>query len=145
MKAGAPAVTIHGWEDGSQVLRHGLPVTLLSAPGAALFAGAGWWRALVTALREQHPDTDFTEVLDCADAPGRAAEALRAGQTRILFSPESPEIFAAVQAMAEACEAEIWTARPVSLDMAERGAGRKLAAWLETCHRLRGDKRGAFR
>ncbi|MCB8882470.1 hypothetical protein ACELLULO517_19640 [Acidisoma cellulosilytica] len=130
MRAGPPAVTIHGLEDGEMVLRLRRPVTLLSAPGAALYAGAGWWRALIATLRARHPDRVFTDVLDCADAPGRAAEALRAGQTRILFYPENPANVVAVQAMAEACGAEVWTARPEALDLAVRGADRKLAAWL---------------
>ena len=130
MRAGPPAVTIHGLDDGDSVLRLRMPVMILSAPGAALYAGAGWWRALVAELRARHPAVQFTDLLDCADSPGRAAEALRAGQKAILFHAETPAIFAAVQAMAEACQAEVWTDRPQALDMAERGAARRLAAWL---------------
>ncbi|MCB8875167.1 hypothetical protein [Acidisoma silvae] len=130
MRAGPPAVTIHGLEDGDSVLRPGVPVMILSAPGAALYAGAGWWRALIAELRARHPGAVFVDLLDCADAPGRAAEALRAGQKAILFHAETPAILAAIQAMAEACQAQVWTERPEALDMAERGAARRLAAWL---------------
>ena len=130
MQAGAPAVTIHSLDEGDRVLRCRRPVTILSAPGAALYAGAGWWRAVVAELTAGHPQAPFIEVLDCADAPGRAAEALRAGQRRILFRPESAALFASVSAMAEAYGAEIWTERPPSLDMATRGAERQLAVWL---------------
>src|SRR5689334_18677107 len=42
-----PAVVIHGLADARTVLAAGSPVTFLSAPGAALFAGCGWWRALI--------------------------------------------------------------------------------------------------
>ena len=130
MQAGAPAVTIHSLDEGDRVLRCRRPVTILSAPGAALYAGAGWWRAVVAELQARHPQAPFLEVLDCADAPGRAAEALRAGQRRILFRPESAALLASVSAMAEAWAAEIWTERPPALDMATRGAERQLAAWL---------------
>jgi len=130
MQTGAPAVTIHSLDEGDRVLRFGWPVTILSAPGAALYAGPGWWRAVMAELKARYPDAPFIEVLDCADAPGRAAEALRAGQRRILFRPESAALFAAVTAMAEAYAAEIWSARPPALDMAARGAERRLAAWL---------------
>ena len=42
-----PAVIVHGLGDARLALSVGLTVTLLSAPGAALYAGCGWWRALV--------------------------------------------------------------------------------------------------
>ncbi len=42
-----PAVIVHGLDDARAALAPGRPVTLLSAPGAALYAGCGWWRALV--------------------------------------------------------------------------------------------------
>jgi hypothetical protein len=46
-----PAVIVHGLSDARAALRPGWPVTLLSAPGAALFAGCLWWRELVAAAR----------------------------------------------------------------------------------------------
>ena len=51
-----PAVIVHGLDDARAALAPGRPVTLLSAPGAALYAGCGWWRALVRlAQAEQGP------------------------------------------------------------------------------------------
>ncbi len=130
MLAFPPAVTIHGLEQGRQVLALGRPVTVLSAPGAALFAGALWWVSLTGLLRGESGAAPFDDILDCADAPGRAAEALRAGQRMIIFHADNPALGAAVAAMAEACGARVLGERPPSLDMGQRGAARKLAAWL---------------
>lgn len=130
MPALAPAVTIHGFTHGQKILGFGRPVTLLSAPGAALFAGAGWWVSLVIRLRQDPAAPPFDDILDCADAPGRAAEALRAGQRHILFYPGNPALYAAVEAMAAELGARLLAERPPALDLAQRGAERRLAAWL---------------
>ena len=126
----APAVTVHGLDHVRQALRPGLPVVLLSAEGAALFMGCGWWIALITAARADFPATPATDLLDCADAPGRAMEALRAGQGALVLDPACPA-FAAVRCAAAARSAIVLPQRPVSLDMADRGAERKLLAWLQ--------------
>jgi hypothetical protein len=126
----APAVTIHGLGQGRTALALGLPLTLLSAPGAALFAGALWWVSLIAILRGEMGAAPFDDLLDCADAPGRAAEALRAGQRHIIFYADNPALEASVSAMAAACGARVVRQRPPSLDLAQRGAERKLAGWL---------------
>jgi hypothetical protein len=121
-----PAVIVHGLAQARGALAPRLPVTLLSAPGAALYAGVGWWRALVTAACEgavTPPD-----ILDCADAPGRALEALRHGQ-RILVL-RAPDVFDDITARAAAQGAYVLSAAPPSLDLAARGAERQLFAWL---------------
>jgi hypothetical protein len=65
-------------------------VVLVSAPGAALHAGCGWWRALVAAARASHPAVECTDVLDCADGAGQAMAALRIGLTRLVLWPDAP-------------------------------------------------------
>src|SRR5262249_21900556 len=70
-----PAVVVHGWTDARAALAPGRPVTLLSARGAALYAGAGWWRALVARARAGHPAVPLEDILDCADASGVALGA----------------------------------------------------------------------
>src|SRR5271166_1827472 len=85
-----PAVVIHGLPDTRTVLACGRPVTLLSAPGAALFAGCGWWRALIERARAEHPGLPIDDILDCADAPGLALGALRIGLRRIVLDPGLP-------------------------------------------------------
>jgi len=119
-----PAIVVHSLADAVAALAPGLPVTVLSAPGAGIFAGAGWWRALVAAARATHPATVCVDVLDCADAPGMAMAAIRAGQALLVLDPACPA-FARVAALAT-----VLPARPPALDLGERGAARRLHLWL---------------
>jgi hypothetical protein len=119
-----PAVVVHGLAQARLALAPGLGVTLLSGPGAALYAGCGWWRALVAASGAAGPD-----ILDCADAPGRAMEALRAGCRLIVLDPAVPA-FGLVAARAAAIGALVLPERPLALNLAEPGALRRLEAWL---------------
>jgi hypothetical protein len=125
-----PAVVIHGLEHAGAALAVGQPVTLLSAHGAALFAGCGWWRALVERARDEAPHIPLDDILDCADAPGLALGALRIGQRRIVLSAQAPG-FAAVAAIAASLGSEVLTLRPPALDMADRAASRRLHDWLQ--------------
>ena len=115
-----PAVIVHGLGHARAALKPGHSVLLVSAPGAAAYLGALWWRALMA-----HVDAPL-DALDCADQPGRALEALAAGCRIIILypCPASPEVAARAQG------ALILSARPPSLDLGQRGAARNLAAWL---------------
>lgn len=101
---------------------------MLSPPGFACFAGALLWRTLLV-------DSGWTgpSLLDCADAPGRAAEALRLDwQTApfgIVLRAESG-ISARIAAMARESGILFLEAPPPALDLSRRGAQRRLAAWL---------------
>ena len=119
-----PAVIIHGLADAKMALAQGWPVTLLSAPGAAIYGGVGWWRGLIEAVGPAWPD-----ILDCGAAAGRALEALRGGQ-RILVLRASGPIFAEVGALADASRATILAHPPAGLDLADPRAARRLGAWL---------------
>ena len=119
-----PAVIIHSLRDAQRALANQLPVTLLSAPAAALYGGCLWWYSLLQAAA-----TDGPALLDCADAPGRAVEALKMGLKGIVLGCE-PELFATVGELAGIYGALLLPAAPPALDMAERGVERKLAAWL---------------
>jgi hypothetical protein len=118
-----PAVVVHGLAQARLAVAAG-PVTLLSAPGAAIYAGCGWWRALVQASGATGPD-----ILDCGDAPGRAMEALRCGCRLIVLDPAVPAA-ALVAARAAAIGAELLMERPPALNLATPGALRQLDAWL---------------
>lgn len=126
---GPPCVIVHGLDDACAALAPGLPVTLLSGRGAALYAGCGWWQALVAAARVRFPKTEAEDFLDCADAPGRALEALRIGLKGIVLDPLCPA-FPAVVRSAEVAWARLLSSPPPALDLAEPGALRMLAAWL---------------
>jgi hypothetical protein len=119
-----PAVIIHSLPQARLALALGRPVTLLSAPGAALYAGCLWWQALIEAAA-----TDSPHFLDCADAPGRAVEALKLGLPGIILTCEDV-LFAAVAGIARAQGAVLLAAAPPALDLGGRGAARKLDAWL---------------
>ena len=124
-----PAVVVHGLDTAQAALRPGLPVTLLSAPGAALYAGAAWWVALVAAARAEFNATEAASILDCGDAPGYAFSALRLGQSVLILDPDCPA-FSAVQQAADALGATVLCRRPAALDLAKPGAERRLIAWL---------------
>ncbi len=129
--AGPPAVIVHGLDDARAALAPGRPVALLSAPGAALYAGCGWWRALVGVARAERPAGEaIVDILDCADAAGAALAAVRLGQHRLVLAEAAPG-FAAVAAAAAARGGILLTAAPPALDLAVPGAGRALAAWLQ--------------
>ena len=117
------AVTIHGLEHAKAALAPGLPVLLLSARGAASYAGAGWWRAMVEAALEGR---DMPDALDCSDQAGRALEALAVGCGIVVLHP--CPAFASVAG--RAAGALVLAERPASLDLGVRGAGRFLQAWL---------------
>jgi len=118
-----PAVIVHGIDDARAALRPGRRVTLLSAPGAALFGGGLWWQALMRAVGQEF------SLLDCGEAPGRAVEALRLGLPGIVLTCEDAA-FAVVAGIAAADGALLLPKAPPALDMGTRGAERRLLEWL---------------
>jgi hypothetical protein len=124
-----PAVIVHGVADAKAALAPGLPVTLLSAPGAAVFAGCLWWREIIAAARAACPDTEATDILDCADASGMAMGALRSGVCRLVLWPDAPG-WDRVAAIAERQGGFVLRQAPAALDLAERNAIRRLHGWL---------------
>ena len=121
-----PAVVVHGLPHLRIATAPGRPVTLLSGPGAAIYAGCGWWRALMALGAGDNPD-----IIDCADAPGRAMEALRAGCRLLVLDPAAPA-WKLVESRAAAAGATLLATRPAALDLAKPGAGRLLDAWLQS-------------
>ena len=123
-----PALVIHGLVHARLALSPGRPVTLLSAPNAAAFAGCGWWRALVGLALAEYPGAAAEDVLDCGAAPGRALEALSVGCRLLVLAP--CPAFADIAERAARLGAAVLPDRPAAVDLAERGAERRLAAWL---------------
>ncbi len=120
-----PAITVHSAAHVRAALEPGRPVLLLSAPGAAVYAGPEWWRAMIDGCGTGEPD-----LLDCADAAGRALEAIALGCRRIVLWP--CPAWDGVAERAGRAGTTVLPARPPSLDLAERGAARRIAAWLQT-------------
>ncbi len=125
-----PAAIVHGLGEARLALSVRLPVTLLSAPGAALYAGCGWWRALVRQVRTEFPDVPVADILDCGDGAGQALAALRIGQQRLVLAPGAPG-WAAVAAIAAQHGGEVLRQAPPALDLAQRGAEQRLPDWLQ--------------
>ncbi len=64
----------------------GRPVTLSSAPDAGIYAGPGWFGALIAASRDAVPAAQSTALIDCGDDAGAAQAAIRAGIEGIIFT-----------------------------------------------------------
>jgi len=124
-----PAVIVHSLAHARAVLVLGQPVTLLSAHGAALYAGAAWWLALVKRAHLENSAVPLEDILDCADASGLALSALRLGQRIIVLEPAAPGC-ASVAAIAASLGCEVLTHRPAALDMSVPGEARRLHDWL---------------
>jgi hypothetical protein len=124
-----PAVVIHGLPDARAALAFGVPVTLLSAPGAALFGGSSWWLSLVRRVRAEFDDAAIDDILDCADASGLAVGALRIGQRAIVLDPTAPGRDSVV-AIAASLGGKVLAHRPEAVDMSKPGEARRLRDWL---------------
>ena len=83
----------------------GRAVTLLSAPDAGIYAGPGWWGAVVAAAREAVPAAEAAAILDCGDDPGAAQAAIGGGIAAIIFTgrPEIAERLADIAGQRGAC------------------------------------------
>lgn len=71
-------------------LAPGAPVTLLSGPGAGLYAGPLWWASVLAAARRAYPATAMVGVLDCADGTTQAWAGLRLGLTGFVLWRGAP-------------------------------------------------------
>lgn len=116
---------VHGLPQAQAALASNLPVLLLSAQGAAAYAGAAWWRAMIEAALEGRSPTP--DALDCSDLAGRALEALHLGCRIIVLHP-CPAYPAILE---RANGALILPQRPPALDLDHPGALRRLEAWLQ--------------
>ena len=94
----------------------GVTLMLRSAPGAAGYAGAGWFAALVSALRAEFPGVDIVASLDCGDAAGDAMAGLACGLALIRFSGRG-RARARLAAWAEAYGAALDRDRRRALDL----------------------------
>lgn len=85
-----PVIIVHSLDQAVAALkaaaRAGRPVVLVSAPEAGIYAGPGWFRALVEAAREAVPDARFSAILDCGDQAGAALAAIRAQIEQVIFT-----------------------------------------------------------
>jgi hypothetical protein len=122
-----PAVMVHGLEQARAALAPGLPVLLLSGPGAGVYGGVGWWQAVIALAAGGAPPPPH--MLDCGEATGRALEAIRAGQ-RLLVLRTRQALFEDVAERAARQGGLVLPEAPDALDLAEGGTARRLEDWL---------------
>lgn len=138
------AIIVHGRDDAMAAAvaatALGVPVVLATAPGGGGYAGAGWFTALMTAVRVAHPAVTLTGVLDCGDRPGAVLTALRAGVRDIRFSGEEAAAVK-LQAIAAASGARLWPDLGAALDLRDLADPRDKAiacrTWLATAAGVR--------
>jgi hypothetical protein len=118
--AGARAVVVHCLDHALAALAAAaaleVPVTLMSGPGAAGYAGPDWFLAVQRQARARHPGVEVTAILDCAEAPGRALAALRRGAKAIRLGGNA-KASARVAAIALAMGARLDETRYALLDL----------------------------
>lgn len=114
------AIMIHGLEQARAALAAAAeldrPVTLVSAPGAAGYAGAPWFLKVIALAAAERPEARWEAVLDCADKPGHVLAALRQGATTVRFTGPK-QTAAKLVAIAEQSGARILTGRIAALDL----------------------------
>ena len=89
----------------------GRRIILLSAPDAGIYAGPGWFRALVDAAQAAVPTAQFTAILDCGDDAGAVQGAIRAGIEAVVFTGR-PDVAERLAAIAAASSARLLTEPP---------------------------------
>ena len=97
----------------------GCPIVLLSAPDAGIYAGPGWFKALIDAAREAVPAALFSALLDCGDDAGAVQGALRAGVGAVVLTDRA-DVAERLAAIAEEAGVSLLTSRPPPLlDLAD--------------------------
>lgn len=132
----AAAIVVHGLADARTALAAARdlarPVVLWSAPNAGIYAGPGWFAALIDQAAAAEPGARFEAVLDCGDDAAAVTEALRTGIRRIRFAGPVAMRRKLVQ-IAAAQQGTLIDARPDAFDPQDRPdpAG-GMRAWLQS-------------
>lgn len=119
-----PVVIIHNLAHARAVAEAALAakvsVRLRSAPGAARYAGAAWFAALIAIVREEFPTANIAASLDCATDAGLALAALRSGIPLVRFTGPAA-VKRKIAAIARACGAALDDAPP-TIDLLDHAA-----------------------
>jgi hypothetical protein len=106
-------------------------VTLLSAPGAAAYAGAAWFSAIVKTARESQPRVEVQAILDCGARADLVQAAFRQGVTQVVFRGDA-RLLRPLRGIARQQGATILRRRPAACDLRHaKDAGAACRAWLE--------------
>lgn len=131
-----PTIIVHNYRHAEGALAAakaaGTAVRLLSAPGAAAYGGAAWFKEMIAAARAQHPGVEAEAVLDCGAEPGLALAAIRAGVEAIRIKAPAP-VRARIRAIASAAGCRLVPVRRVRiLDLLDAwNPEREARIWLQ--------------
>jgi hypothetical protein len=133
-QSSGPAVVVHSLAQARVALSIaadlGVPVTLLSAPGAAGTGGPAWFRKLARLAGDDHPEAVFSTVLDCGDRPGLVLATLRDGHGQVCFTGRNV-VAEKLAAIADQVGARLLTRRPKALDLEDEARPEKACReWL---------------
>jgi hypothetical protein len=114
----APAIAVHSLVHAVAALETAAArdrdIIVLSAPNAGIYAGAGWWRAMIEAARDAVPGARFSAILDCGDDAGAVQAALRAGVEAAIFTGRA-DVAERLAAIAQQTGVSLLTTRPQPL------------------------------
>jgi hypothetical protein len=114
-----------------------LALTLLSAPGAAAFAGAGWFAAVIRKARESRPDMDIAAILDCGPRADLVQAAFREKLTQVVFTGDARQV-RPLRDIARQWQAQILRRRPKACDLRHAADPAALCnAWLDSAADLK--------
>ena len=94
----------------------GRPVRLLSAAGAAGYAGPAWFAEVIAEVRRAHPDAAIEAMLDCGESPGDVLAALRCGIEGVRYDGP-PRMRRKLAAIAGAHGARLFGPSEAALDL----------------------------
>ena len=108
----------------------GAPVLLLTAPGAARYAGPDYLFALVAEALAARQGTPAETAIDCGEDAGVAMAALRAGWKTLVFVGPAA-VREKIESMAEQMGAAVLADAPEAVDIGTGpDAGKRASAWL---------------
>ena len=101
----------------------GVPVVLISAAGAAAYAGAAYFLEFTSRAMAEHPEAAARTVLDCGPEPGLALGALGAGCPAIRYTgPRASRV--KIADIAARAGARVDNSRYRALDLLDAGDAR---------------------
>jgi hypothetical protein len=117
-KLDGPVIVVHSLDHALAALTAataaGRPIVVLSASDSGIYAGPGWFKALVDAAREAAPAANAVFILDCGDDAGAAQGAIRAGIEALIFSGRT-DVAERLAEVATARGLRLLTKRPIAL------------------------------
>ncbi len=131
-----PAIIFHDYQHALAALRASEAtashILLLTAAGAANYAGPDFLISIIKDAGDAVPDAKFEAVIDCGDDPGAVMTALRAGWALLLFVGD-PEIAQKVESMAAQKNAQFLNRPEEVLDLLNRpDPDQAVLRWLQS-------------